>query len=213
MTLSQIDVTTLSLIDVVTAMASRALDAERGMGDGALVLRFPEGILLAVVDGVGHGAEAAEARQSAEEAIHQTAGGDLKGLLASCHERLKATRGASLGLVWLDRRAPAMTWLGVGTIMGVQHRPGRGFRGPAPLMPQASGSAGRRLPPLHPATVPFGIGDSIVLATDGLDHRFIHDLPAVFESEQQIADRLVETHGNRRDDALALVVRCKGVPA
>lgn len=182
------------------------------MGDGALVLRRKDGILLAVVDGVGHGAEAAEVRQAAEEIIERAAGADLRSIAASCHERLKMTRGATLGLAWLDPGVPALTWLGVGTVVGALHRAGRGSRTAAMLMPQASGALGLRLPPLHPATLPVAAGDTVVLATDGLDLRFIHDVPAAVHSEQQIADRLVGAHANGRDDALALVARCTAVP-
>ena len=183
------------------------------MGDGALVLRRPDGMLLAVVDGVGHGAEAADVRRAAEEIIQQAAGVDVRSIAASCHEGLKATRGATLGLVWLDRGAATASWLGVGTVAGVLHRAGPGPRGSALLMPQGGGALGRRLPALHPALVPVHAGDTIVLATDGLDRRFIHEVPGVFQTEQQIADRIIDLHASGRDDALVLVARCTGAPA
>ncbi|MFZ3285209.1 MAG: hypothetical protein WA191_00020, partial [Telluria sp.] len=47
------------------ACAGRALPGQAVSGDACLVRPFPDGVLLAVIDGLGHGAGAAEASRTA----------------------------------------------------------------------------------------------------------------------------------------------------
>jgi hypothetical protein len=201
-------VASLIALDVSWGAASRPLDAERGMGDGGLVLNLPQGTLLAVVDGVGHGAAAAFAAQSAISRLESAAGPDLRATVSACHDGLKPTRGAAMGLAWLDRSASTLTWLGVGSIAGVLHRRLCARTAAAPLMPQGGGVVGRRLPTLRPVAMTVQAGDTIVLGTDGLDPGFIRDLPTDLWSEQRVAEQLIRTHATGQDDAFVLVARC-----
>jgi len=187
--------------------ASRALDPEHGMGDRSLVLKLANGVLLAVVDGLGHGKAAAEAARSATAALERHATPDLRHAVEHCHDELKATRGATLGLAWMDLSTSWLTWLGIGSVAGILHRIERDVA-ESPSMPQFRGIVGRRIPAGHPARVRFGVGDTLVLATDGVNRSFADDLPKAKGSERQIAERLIETHATDRDDALVLVARC-----
>jgi hypothetical protein len=187
--------------------ASRAFDSEHGTGDCSLVLKLAGGILLAVVDGLGHGAAAAEAAQSAVAALERHAAPDLRRVLERCHDEVGATRGATLGLAWMDLSTSLLTWLGVGNVAGVLHRVEPDFAG-STFMPQFRGIVGRRVPAGEAARVRLGVGDTIVLATDGVDRRFADDVPHAGRSERQIAERLIADHATNRDDALVLVARC-----
>jgi negative regulator of sigma-B (phosphoserine phosphatase) len=187
--------------------ASRALDPEHGMGDRSLVLKLADGFLLAVVDGLGHGKAAAEAARTATAALERHATSDLRHAVERCHEEMKPTRGATLGLAWLDLSTSWLTWLGIGSVAGALHRLERDFAG-SPPMPQFRGIVGRRIPAGQPARVRVGVGDTIVLATDGVKRSFADDLPKAKGSERQIAERLIEDHASNRDDALVLVARC-----
>jgi len=177
------------------------------MGDGGLVLMRPEGTFLAVVDGIGHGGPAEAAARAALELLRQLAGPDLSGTLIRCHDALKATRGATMGLAWVNRVTATLSWLGVGNVSGVLHPNGSKRRASAPYMPQFGGVVGRRLRPLEPSTVPIEPGDTIVLATDGLRRAVLGDAPPARWSESAFAERLVETHANGQDDAYVLVAR------
>jgi negative regulator of sigma-B (phosphoserine phosphatase) len=165
-----------------------------------------------VVDGLGPGKAAAEAAQSATAALERHAAPDLRRVLERCHDEIKTTRGAALGLAWMDLSASWLTWLGIGSVAGILHRVERDFAG-SPSMPQFRGIVGRRIPAGHPARVRLGVGDTIVLATDGVNRRFADETPHAKGSEMRIAERLIEDHATGRDDALVLVARCVAGPS
>jgi hypothetical protein len=191
--------------------ATRPLDPEHGSGDRSLVVRRANGILFAVVDGLGHGAAAADAAQLATESIEQYAEPDLLGVVHKCHERMRATRGATVALAWVDTGTATLTWLGIGNVAGVLHRKRHGPVS-SPQMPQFGGIVGRRIYAGRPARVRVRVGDTLVVATDGVDRRFADHVPAYGKNEEQLAQRLIASHANERDDALVLVARCTEGP-
>ena len=87
-----------------------------------------------------------------------------------CHERLRDTRGVvlSLGLF----ATGSLTWLGVGNVDGVLVRSGSGA--PEQLLVR-SGVVGRRLPSLELSRLTVARGDTLILATDGIDQGFAGD--------------------------------------
>src|SRR2546422_9685878 len=99
--------------------APRAPPGQAESGDLHLVKPVGSGVLVAVVDGLGHGAEAATAAQAAVAALERHATESPVALVERCHRALKGTRGAvmSVALIgWPDR---SMTWLGVGNVEGL----------------------------------------------------------------------------------------------
>src|SRR5438128_411421 len=85
-------------------------------GDLQLVEPFPNGVLVAAVDGLGHGAEAASAARLAVATLRAHAHEPVLPLLQRCHEALRATRGAVLTVVSIDARGGTITWAGVGSV-------------------------------------------------------------------------------------------------
>src|SRR5947209_1317002 len=79
-------------------VASLPLPGQAVSGDLALVQPFPQGALVAAVDGVGHGEEASIAAQVAIATLQAHAQEDVPLLLRLCHDALRPTRGAALTL-------------------------------------------------------------------------------------------------------------------
>src|SRR2546430_17300400 len=79
--------------------------------------------LVAVVDGLGHGAEAAGAALAAVTCLERAARQPVISLIQSCHGRLAATRGAVMSVAAFNVREEPMTRVGVGTVEGVLLRP------------------------------------------------------------------------------------------
>src|SRR5439155_3811792 len=112
-------------------------------GDHALVAPFPGGVLVALVDGLGHGQPASIAAKAAIEVLSQHPDHPVGELIASCHERLRTTRGAVISLASFDASRGAMTWVGVGNVEGVLVRGGG-----SDAMAMRGGTVGFQLPPL-----------------------------------------------------------------
>ena len=83
-------------------------------GDLAVCQPLPEGALVGAIDGLGHGGEAARAAREAGKVVRETAERDLVLLIERCHDALRDTRGAVIGLAFMSTSGRTMTWLGVG---------------------------------------------------------------------------------------------------
>src|SRR3989449_4254272 len=84
-------------------VASLALPGEAESGDRHLVTPVGTGVLVAVVDGLGHGAEAASAAKAAVAALERHATESPAPLLERCHRALKGTRGAVMSVAAFSR--------------------------------------------------------------------------------------------------------------
>src|SRR2546422_418308 len=100
-------------------VASLALPGEAESGDRHLVKPVGTGVLVAVVDGLGHGAEAASAAKAAVAALERHASESPVPLLERCHRALKGTRGAVMSVAAFSRHDRSMTWVGVGNVEGL----------------------------------------------------------------------------------------------
>jgi negative regulator of sigma-B (phosphoserine phosphatase) len=190
-------------------VAGSPLAGEAESGDLHLVKPIPTGVLVAVVDGLGHGAEAAMAARTAVATLDQHARESVLALVQRCHHALGRTRGAVMSLAHFDYRAGIMTWLGVGNVEGVLlHADGSERPARASLLTRG-GIVGQEVPPLRAVTVPVFAGDTLLLASDGIKRGFADDLP-VDASPQQWADRILASHRKGTDDALVLVARYLG---
>jgi phosphoserine phosphatase RsbX len=201
-------VETLSQPLIEWSVAARPLEDHGESGDRCLVRECSSGSLVAVVDGLGHGHEAAAAAHAALSVLAANADEPLVPLMARCHESLRATRGAVLSLAVFSARDSFMTWAGVGNVDGILLRgaaaPGR----PERLLVQA-GVVGRRFPPLRPCRLPVRRGDTLILATDGIRSDFVDGLRPG-GAPRPTAERILAGHGTATDDALVVVVRYLG---
>lgn len=191
------------------AVAGRALSGERHSGDAALVQATTDGALVAVVDGLGHGDEAAAAAGTAIQVLRKHADEPLPALLRRCHEHLQLTRGAAVVLAALDSARATLTWTGVGNVEAVLIASAQGPPRSKLCLTNRGGVVGYRLPVLETRIVPIFPGDLLILATDGIDERFISDeMPP--GRPDLLAHAILDRHGKGTDDALVLVLRWLG---
>ncbi|HXH65785.1 MAG TPA: SpoIIE family protein phosphatase [Candidatus Limnocylindrales bacterium] len=193
-------------------LARHAHVEEGESGDLHLVCCTQQGVLIAAIDGIGHGQEAAEVARTAAELLRSSAGEPVISLLEMCHEKLKGSRGVVLSLAFVSPAQKMMTWLGVGNVQGVLVRADtkRGNAQEALLL--RGGVVGAKLPFLQASVLPVSQGDTIVFATDGIKSDFSTSLSAR-ENPQRGADRILTKYRNGNDDALVLVVRLTGIHA
>jgi serine phosphatase RsbU (regulator of sigma subunit) len=187
-------------------VAARTLPGEANSGDHHLVLDQSPGALLAAVDGLGHGSEAAAAAEIAVRTLRQNAQESIVNLVGRCHQELRGTRGVVMSLASYDARDGTLTWLGVGNVVGLVLRSALESKPLAVRLLLCSGVVGRKLPALHVATFPVRPGDTLVFATDGVECNFDTDLDTD-QPIQMLAERIIEQHGRSDDDALALIAR------
>lgn len=176
---------------------------EQECGDTYLVCQVGGSVLVAVIDALGHGSEAAEVSRAAVAALAHHVDRPLVEVVEACHESLRGSRGVALTLVSVG---PAcLTWLAVGNVEGVlARRDGR-----RAYVVQRGGVVGDRLPALRVATQEVGAGDVLMLATDGVAPGFAGavDAGTLPDAPQAIASEVHRAFATGGDDALVLATR------
>jgi phosphoserine phosphatase RsbX len=195
-------------------VATLTLPGETESGDLHLVQPVGTGVLVGVVDGLGHGAEAAAAARVAVATLREHAHEALLPLLQRCHRALVGTRGVVMSLALFQGGHGSMTWLGVGNVECVllytdlAARPTRPAR--TSLLTRG-GIVGSQLPQLRAEVVSIAPGDTLLIATDGIKDGFADGLSSEMPA-QQLADQILARSSKGTDDALVLVARYLGGP-
>jgi phosphoserine phosphatase RsbX len=189
------------------AVACELHPGEDSLGDAFVVHEDGDRLLVAVIDGLGHGRDANHASRAVAAAVRQVADRELVEIVAHCHDKAQRTRGAVMSLVAVT--ASSVEWVGVGNVETALIRADRDAARPVESMMLTGGVVGYQLPPLRPRTIPVATGDLLVLATDGIRADFAdsvirHDAPHL------IVARLMRTLNTGDDDSLVLTLRVGG---
>jgi phosphoserine phosphatase RsbX len=185
-------------------IAGVAHEGESRSGDLAVFVATQTGGLACVIDGLGHGPEAADAAERCADVVRANAELGAKELLQACHEALLETRGVVMTVAWFDLERSQLSWAGVGNVDARLVRSGPEQREDVALV--FGGVLGYRMPRVRAATMPIERGDLLVMITDGIDQAISPALSGG-GAAQALADRILASHGKGSDDALAVVVR------
>lgn len=195
-------------------VVSVTLAGETESGDSHVVKEFPDGVLVAAVDGLGHGNEAAAAAKIATDTLERHAQEPVISLVRICHLELQRSRGVVMSLASFNTRDNRMEWMGVGNIEGVLFR---GQQSGAQIPGDCSrervlirgGVVGFQLPPMRASVLPVAPGDTLIFATDGIKNGFEQNVSLNLRP-QEIADRIGAQYYKGTDDGLVLVARYLG---
>jgi negative regulator of sigma-B (phosphoserine phosphatase) len=181
-------------------------EGERRSGDLAVFAPTPAGGLACVIDGLGHGEEAADAAEIAGRVVQAHPSLSPQDLLERCHAALRRTRGVVMTLAWLDVEQGVLEWTGVGNVEGRLVRAGAGDDARHESALVFAGVVGYTLPRIKPTRARLEPGDAVVLVTDGIGRTFYSTLSGGVGA-QALAERIYARHRRGTDDALAVVVR------
>ena len=197
------------------AATARPRAGGRVTGDLATVVDGGDHVLLAIVDATGHGPAAhgvareliGRLRERFAAAAEPT---DVAALLHDLHETCVGTIGAAAGLGVIDTREARLAYLAVGNVRAavLGARPFTGV--------SRDGVLGRRWPTPFVQRTTLEPGDLLLMWTDGLPETLARTLrerrhaPAAGEAIARLADRIVEAHAKRHDDAACLATRWHG---
>ena len=167
-------------------------------GDSFVVEERDGSFLAAVIDGLGHGYESWVAASTAVDVIRASADLSVDGIVRRCHQELRVTRGAAIGVLKVD---PS----GAGEFCGVGNIEVQAINGSSPSVFCLAGIVGHNLRTSKVMPVLMRPGDIYCLMSDGVSSRgnFKSCLPGDPES---VARRIVEQWGRAHDDATAVVI-------
>jgi serine phosphatase RsbU (regulator of sigma subunit) len=191
----------MALKQITVAATSRAYPGESVNGDAWRVDQDRDRCRIAVIDGLGHGPNAATAANAALGLLAANPDLDPTSALERCHHELRGTRGVAMGVVLLDKGSCRLTFAGVGNVEARLWHPGREQR-----FSSARGIVGSVLPTIRPDELNIGDKWRLVIHTDGVSARFSFtellgdELPL-----QQISDAILTNWGRATDDATVVV--------
>ena len=187
------------------ASAVRPFPGEHACGDALFVDSFPGGTLVALIDGLGHGPEAASAAGAAVAALALSSSDPVGLLLERCHLALSRTRGAAISL--LSLREGVLSWVGVGNVEAVLLRGGATENSRVEHLLLVGGIVGQKLPRLQVRSVTVAAGDLLAAASDGVRPDFgsrIDRHASPFDSSRAILEE-----SDVEDDLLVWLGRIK----
>ena len=176
-------------------------------GDRHIVAPYRGGMLIAVVDALGHGDEAAAAAAIAERALCESPEETVIGAVKRCHEALRGSRGVVMSIARFDAGQSVLTWLGIGNVEGVVVQTPAGHAAVRARLLNRGGVVGSSLPHLRAEVLDMSAGALLVFATDGVESAFADIMGPDPRPVQEIADDLLRRHSKPSDDALVLAAR------
>jgi phosphoserine phosphatase RsbX len=191
------------------SVVSRALPGQAVSGDLHVIAPWRDGVLIGVIDGLGHGDEAVAAARVAADVLEQHAGETVVSLVQRCHRALQKTRGVVMTLVSADTREETIAALGIGNVetLLLRANPRATPRRDSVLL--RNGVVGYRLPALQVSVLPVARGDVIVFATDGVREDF-GDIVQATDTPAQITARVMGEKFRGTDDGLVLACKYTG---
>lgn len=186
-----------------SGVACRAKDGQSTSGDAYLIHDSGEGLLIiAVIDGLGSGEDAARAAHCAAQIIGAHHDQPLATIIRQAHTALHNTRGAVIGMFRLDQLNCTARFIGVGNIGAYVYS----RRSIKPI--SKNGILGFRLPTLLELPYMYDPGDVFILYSDGISGRFSQDTHIdVRKPPQLVADHILTTYGKTTDDATVVLVK------
>jgi hypothetical protein len=180
-----------------------ALRGESECGDAWQVRIARQRILVLLVDGLGHGPDAATAAAKATAMFPQWTGDSPGHVLPAFDGALRGTRGAALSLAVVDDRAGTLQFAGVGNVDGrVITKDATEY-----LVPQ-NGIVGHTMPAPHAISVAWPAGARLVMYSDGINSRWrMIAYPGLSRAHPALAAGVIyRDFASARDDATILVL-------
>lgn len=189
------------------ASATRAFPGEIANGDLAAVTLNEGAARLALIDGLGHGPEAATAAETAGKVLTTHPNLSPTEALRLCHVALRGTRGAAISVIAIDPAADHLVFAGVGNVDArlwsvdrtQQFIPNRGI-------------VGATLPTIRPIELDLPRRWRLLMYSDGVSGRFDwSELADLADADPlALAEAVLARRARDTDDATVIAVLSEG---
>ncbi|MDD5093392.1 MAG: SpoIIE family protein phosphatase [Dehalococcoidia bacterium] len=187
-------------------IATRPKANETSNGDAYFVGEHESTVLFAMIDGLGHGEQANDAANKTTAFLASHLQQDLVSLIKGCHQELRGSRGAVIGIASIDRQTQSLKYAGVGNIESriVTRAVTEGIK--VSHLISMNGIVGCNLGRVNAMEYPFHVGDIIVMFSDGISSRLNLSEFLPVQNLQAAAEKILIKHG-KDDDATVLLAR------
>jgi len=188
----------------VIGVISRAMPGETLSGDGWFYNSSDRRTVCAIVDGLGHGALAADASTQAIESLRSNGDIPLVDRINRAHEAVRATRGAALGVAEILHDQRIVKFSGIGNIMAMVIQ-----NGTSRNMVSHNGILGHQISRVTEFQYPWSESAILIMCSDGIStHWDLKSYDGLMSRDPSlIAAILYRDFARGRDDVAALVVK------
>lgn len=177
-------------------------------GDGFFMHRENGAMRLLVVDGIGHGTEAAKASDAAIDQFRGCVPAQPQDAISDLNAALRNTRGAAASVAFADASSRELQFCGVGNISAAIFD----VTGKSRSLVSMNGTLGHENRTFRAYSYPWADGATLIVHSDGLGTRWQLDTyPGLLARDPAlVAGVLFRDFARRRDDATVVVVRLGG---
>lgn len=172
-------------------------------GDTGRIIEYDHYCFLALIDVLGHGAEARDVAILAEEYLNLNYRKDIMEIMNGLHECLLGSRGAVAALCSLDLETGELKHIAIGNITT------RIFGGKSVRIISRDGIVGYGT--INPVVQVFSLnaGDTLLLHSDGIKEHFDElDCIGLFKEKAEfITGKILEKYGKNNDDACCIALK------
>ena len=188
----------------VLGVAIAPYPGERVSGDNWSWRASSHGPTIMLVDGSGHGVEAARAAEIAVRTFSENADAACEVVVERIHRALAPTRGGAVAVARIDAAAGVVRFVGLGNVSAVLVSAGKTRH-----MVSHNGTAGHVAPRIREFTYDFTGEPMVILHSDGLTSRWnLAAYPGLAgQHPSLIAGVLLRDHRRERDDAAVVIMR------
>ena len=182
---------------------NRPFLGERVSGDAAIVLEREGGLLVAIVDVLGHGPEAHEVAKHIVGRLEREDWSSICDLLVRLHESIRGSRGAAIAIADIAFDEMVMRYVGVGNTVA------RRFGRKSARLVSRDGTLGHIMRTPREEHLKLERGDVVLFYTDGVqDHFDLGEYPE-FDSDTAwaVALNIVKLFGKPHDDATCIALK------
>lgn len=192
-----------ALLDDRIGVVCVPMRGESECGDDWQVIPLRDRLALMLVDGLGHGPDAARAAASAKQSFAACASSGHDVMLCALDGGMRATRGAAVSVVTVEEATKEVTFTGVGNVDARLISDG-----PTQYLVPQNGIVGHGMPVLRSTILTMPPGGRLVMHSDGIVARWRLD---AYEGGKKLhpgllAGIIYRDFARERDDVTVLVL-------
>ncbi len=189
----------MSGLSIATLHRLRPAEGLHACGDAVVDASAPGWRLLAVIDALGHGPDAARSAQSAQVAAQNAVGQPLSAVFSAVHHSLARLRGVVMSAILIEGEAAVFAGVGNVELFGPP-----GVNRPITMAGTLGGGAYR----FRPFPLLLRPGQRWALASAGIKTRegAALFLKLVAAPAQEMVDALIERASRPHDDVAVLII-------
>ncbi len=159
---------------------------------------------VAVIDGLGHGLDAAEASAAGRAYAERNADLELPVLFEGLHKAMQRTRGGVVGAASIDFSRGTLSFLGVGNIEAVLC-----YEGKRTALVSLGGIVGHQMRRLRTFSYDWGVGATLLMCSDGIRSQWREKLDSglLDAHPESIAEAILSRYARQTDDATVVGIR------